>query len=402
MSGVPVAVVGDSVLAFLADRLRAPHEVLATEGLFYLLGRYPAARHAVVAALATEAISLETRKRIFFESQTRWDGDTAIVDLEGQVGRQVFLSIEGKFGAHLQRSQPSDYARRLEPGGSLLFVCPSWRIIRLRRELRERAAGALLLAEAADWKLDDLAITWITLTKGRCLGIASWDTLLSVARGHAGETPLEFDSDLRQLEGLVARFEQDLMPWTVGELRSGGAGLAFAKALLAARELCGAVADQLDAAATPGWRTFAGAAKTASDVEDWYGVEIRVAGTSVDAGFMPLAWGEDGVPTPLRLWILAGGLSREVIDSLYPAYLKMLEISNGLLLEMLAGPPVAAAGEHERWWMVPFPLRQDIAGAEARGDIKKTAAALMVPLIELDRRDRPERGPGWLRRSGRA
>jgi hypothetical protein len=381
-----------SVLAFLADRLRAPHEVLATEGLCYLLGRYPAARHAVVAALATEAMSLETRKRIFFESQTRWEGDTAIVDLEGLVGRQVFLSVEGKFGAVLQRSQPSDYARRLESGGSLLFVCPSWRIPRLRRELRERAAEALLLAEAANWKLDDLSIGWINLTEGRRLGITSWDSLLRVARGCVGETLPGFDSDMRQLEGLVARFEQDLMPWTVDELKSGGAGLAFAKALLAARELCGAVADHLDAAATPGWRTFAGTAKTASEVEDWYGAEIRVAGTSVDAGFMPLAWGEDGVPTPLRLWILAGGLSREVIDGLYPAYLQMLAISNGLLLEMLAEPPVAAAGEHERWWMVPFPLRQGIAGAEARIDIKKTAATLMVPLTELDHHARREHG----------
>lgn len=134
----------DGILAFLADRLKAPHEVLATEGLCYLLGRYPAARQAVVTALATETISLKTRRRISFESQTRWEGDTAIVDLEGQVGRQVFLSIEGKFGAPLQPSQPNDYARRLEPGGSLLFVCPSWRISRLRRELRERSARALL------------------------------------------------------------------------------------------------------------------------------------------------------------------------------------------------------------------------------------------------------------------
>jgi hypothetical protein len=382
----------DGILAFLADRLRAPHEVLATEGLCYLLRRYPVARQALVIALATETISLETRKRISFESQTRWEEDTAIVDLEGQVGRQVFLSIEGKFGAPLQPSQPNDYARRLEPGGSLLFVCPSWRIFRLRRELRDRSAGALLLADAAGWKVDDLGITWITLTEGRRLGITSWDTLLSVVRGGTGETPPDFDSDTRQLEGLVARFEQDLMPWTAGELRAGGAGLAFAKALLATRELCGAVAAQLDTATSPGWRTFASTARAASDVEDWYGAEFRVAGTRVDAGFMPLAWGDDGVPTPLRLWILAGGLSSDVIDGLYPAYVQMLEISNGLLLVMLAAPPLSAVGEHERWWMVPFPLRPDIAGAEAREDMKKTAAALMVPLVELNRRIRKEPG----------
>ena len=42
--------------------------------------------------------------------------------------------------------------------------------------------------------------------------------------------------------------------------------------------------------------------------------------------------------------------------------------------------------------MVPFPLRPDIAGTEAREDMTRTAAALMVPLIELDRRTRLEHG----------
>lgn len=125
----------DGILAFLADRLKAPHEVLATEGLCYLLGRYPAARQAVVTALATDTVGPETRTRVSFESQTRWEGDTAVVDLEGRVAMQVFLSIEGKFGAPLQPSQPNDYIGRLEPGGSLLFVCTSWRISRLRQEL---------------------------------------------------------------------------------------------------------------------------------------------------------------------------------------------------------------------------------------------------------------------------
>jgi hypothetical protein len=72
----------------------------------------------------------------------------------------------------------------------------------------------------------------------------------------------------------------------------------------------------------------------------------------------------------------------------------MLKISNGLLLAKLAAPPMSAGEDYERWWMVPFPLRPDIAGAEAREDIKKTAAALMAPLIELDRRTRQELGDG--------
>jgi len=243
------------------------------------------------------------------------------------------------------RSRAARSCSSARPGGA-----PGW-----SRELRERSAGALLLADGAGWKPDDLGIMWITLTERRRLGITPWDTLLGVARGRPGETPPDFDSDVRQLEGLVARFEQDLMPWTARELKSGAAGLAFAKALLTTRELCGAVADQLGSATTPSWRTFASTARTASDVEDWYGTVIPVAGALLHAGLMPLAWGEDGVPTPLRLWIFAGDLSREAVDSLYPAYLQILEISNGLLLAMLDAPPVSAAAGHERWWMVPFP-----------------------------------------------
>ena len=329
--------------------------MLATDGLCYLLGRYPAAQHAVVTALTTDTISRETRKKISFASQTRGEGDTAIVDLEGQVGGQVFLSIEGKFGAPLQPSQPTDYARRLEPGGSLLFVCPSWRSSRLV----PGAPGAIRWGAALG--------RWRWLEAGRPRNHVDHADGAAAPRDHAvghpfgrSQGPPRRDAaGLRfrctSTGGLVARFEQDLMPWTARELKSGAAGLAFAKALLTTRELCGAVADQLGSATTPSWRTFASTARTASDVEDWYGTVIPVAGALLHAGLMPLAWGEDGVPTPLRLWIFAGDLSREAVDSLYPAYLQILEISNGLLLAMLDAPPVSAAAGHERWWMVPFP-----------------------------------------------
>lgn len=131
------------ILGFMAGHFKAPAEVVATEGLCYLLQQHPAAREVAVAALATQLIPQETRERISFISQARSESDTVIVDLEGRDGKgeRPVLSIEGKLDALLQDSQPVKYADRLDDGGSLLFVCPVQRISRLSRALWDRVAA---------------------------------------------------------------------------------------------------------------------------------------------------------------------------------------------------------------------------------------------------------------------
>lgn len=379
------------ILGFLAGHFKAPAEVVATEGLCYLLRQHTAAREATVAALTT-GVDTQTRDRISFISQARSEGDTAIVDLEGRVRarERPLISIEGKFGAPLQDTQPVEYADRLKDGGSLLFVCPVQRIGRLRRMLEDRVSEAQMLA-GGPWKPDASGIDWVALTRSRRLGITSWTTLLDLIKDGAGTMPPELESDIHQMEGLVARYEQELLAWTAEELQSGGFGHTFGKAQLASQVLCEIVSDQLKYSAKAAWHTTGSGATTAADFQDWYGAWVCFADTWITVGFEPRVWG-DGIWTPLRIWFDARKLSSEDADLLHPVYLRMLDISNELLHDMLQAPSAATWDKDDSWWMLPFPLRPDISSREAREEMKKTATALLAPLIDLNAQLRA--GPG--------
>jgi hypothetical protein len=374
------------ILGFLAGHFKVPPEVVATEGLCYLLQQYPAAREVAVTALAAESIPLETRGRISFISQARSEADAVIVDLEGRDGKRErpVLSIEGKLGAPLQDSQPVKYADRLEDGGSLLFVCPAQRISRLSRALWDRVEAEQMLDSGAAWKPDAAGIMWVALTRNRRLGITSWTALLDLIKDRAETMTPELTSDIHQLEGLVARYERELLSWTTEELKSGGFGLTFGKAQFAAQELCKIVSRQTNREATPpAWHTTGGRATTAADFQDWYGTWVGVTGAWITVGFEPRLWG-DGIWTPLRIWFDARKLSADAAGLLFPVYLQMRDIANELLHQMLQAPPAAAWDQDDDWWMLPFPLRPEISSKEARAEMEITAATLLAPLVGLE------------------
>ena len=377
------------ILGFLAGHFKAPPEVVATEGLYYLLKQHPPAREAAVAALATGLIPQETRDRICFISQARSSADTVIVDLEGRAGKRErpVLSIEGKLGAPLQDAQPVKYADRLQDGGSLLFVCPVQRISRLSQDLWDRVEAEQMLLDGAEWKPDAAGIRWVELTRSRRLGITSWTTLLDLIKDGAGTMPPELTSDIHQLEGLVVRYERELLSWTTEELQSGGFGLTFGKAQFASQELCKIVSEQLNWPATPAWHTTGGGATTAGDFQDWYGTLACFADVWLAVGFEPRVWG-DGTWTPLRILFDARKLPAAAAGLLYPVYLQMRDMANELLHQMLKAPPAAAWDQDDDWWMLPFPLRPEITSTEARAEMQKTAAALLAPLINLERQVR--------------
>jgi hypothetical protein len=377
------------MLAFLADRFNVQsREVLATEGLNYLLQEHSAVRNTVIDTLAMASIAPETRSVIAFISQARSADDSWVVDLEGRVNERVYISIEGKLDAPLQPSQPVDYANRLQHGGSLLFVCPSRRILRLRGELQQRAGDAGLLGENALWKQGAAEISWIPLTKHQRLGVTSWTSLLKLVRDEARDASPALQSDIYQLERLVARYELELEPWSADELREGGCGSTFGKALLTTRMLCEILSAQMGASIRPSWKTTTSDVRISREFWDWYGGQVSLpdpAGGLLAISFEPLHWGQDDACSPLRLWFLARGLPDEMIGRLYPVYLQMLARANELLQEKLGAEPAAARGKSEDWWMVPFPLRPELAGKEAREDMTKSTADLLGPLLDLIR-----------------
>jgi hypothetical protein len=382
-------VTSSGILAFLTDRFDVrSREELATEGLGYLLQEYPAVRDRVLDALATTSIAQEIRSDIAFIGQARSADDSWIVDIEGRINELVYVSIEGKLDARLQPSQPVDYVKRLQEGGALLFVCPSRRIPRLRTELAQRADGADLLEKGAFWRQGDAEISWISLIKHQQLGITSWASLLKLAADETGDASSALQSDIYQLERLVAKYELELEPWTARELREGGLGSTFGKALLTTRVLCGIISARMDTSIRPAWTTTASDVRNSTHFWDWYGGKVSLpepAGGLLAISFDPLLWGQDDASSPIRLSFLVRGLPSETIGRLYPVYLQMLARASEQIKEKLGARPVDKSDRSEDWWIMPFPIRPELAGEEARDDMAQSAAELVEPLLNLIR-----------------
>lgn len=375
------------ILAFLADRFNVrSREEIATEALSYVLQEYPAVRDAVIAELSSTLIAPNTRNSIAFISQARSADDPWVVDVEGRVNEHVYISIEGKLDASLQPSQPVAYVKRLEAGGSLLFVCPSRRIARLRAELERRAVREGLLTTGAAWTQNAADISWIPLIADKRLGITSWVSLLRLVGDIGGDTSQGFQSDLDQLERLVARYELELEAWTAEELREGGVGSGFGKALLTTRVLCGIISAQMHISIRLSWTTTTGDVRNSGNFWDWYGGSISLsepAGGLLAISFDPILWGQDHAASPIRLSFLARGLRGETIETLYPVYLQMLERANSQLKNKLGAGPADTCDRSDDWWILPFPIRPELAGEEAREDMAQTAAYVLKPLLDL-------------------
>jgi len=186
----------------------------------------------------------------------------------------------------------------------------------------------------------------------------------------------------------VARYELELEPWTAGELREGGVGSTFGKALLTTRVLCGIISARMGISIRTAWTTTASDVRNSKNFWDWYGGKVSLpdpAGGLLAISFDPLLWGQDDASSPIRLSFLVRGLPAETIGRLYPTYLQMLERANQQIEEKLGAGPATASGRSEEWWIVPFPIRPELAGEEAREDMMQSAADLIGPLLDLIR-----------------
>jgi hypothetical protein len=203
--------VDNAILAHLGGRLTRQQELLATEGLAYLLAR----SEACVAVLRRSALAVGC----MLPEALRFRVEVAGTDLErpdivGTDGDNVeALIIEGKFDAGLTDNQPNAYLGRLgsELPGMLLFVVPDLRVPRLWREITARVG--MVAPGDGIWS--------VALGDGRFLGIISWRALLDLMLHAAvsGSDPVA--ADIRQLQNLCQRFEGEaFLPFDAEELSS--------------------------------------------------------------------------------------------------------------------------------------------------------------------------------------
>lgn len=205
------------ILAHLGKRISKQHELLATEGLTYLLERSGACRDVVRNLASASGITLPAN--IQYRSEvTGEDADRPDIVGFDRVHREVCI-IEGKFFAGLTDNQPNTYLIRLlkSQTGMLLFVVPRLRVESLWAELRLRATqhgipiGAPQTRHGKHYHC--------SVGEKHVLMITSWPELLADMHRDAHTDPIA--SDIRQLRDLCEMVEgEEFVPFSAEELTS--------------------------------------------------------------------------------------------------------------------------------------------------------------------------------------
>jgi len=283
----------DSVLAHLTARFTTQAENLATEALCYLLRSRPPAAAGVIDL--ARAFGTDLPSGLVFQTQNHAVEDSSIPDLVGVApGGSTPLVCEIKFWAGLTDNQPVTYLGRLpadEPG-LLLFVAPLRREAYLKAELSRRLGDAGFTAVEADLLGPGSALR----VGGHTVGIIGWRPLLAAIESrlqNAGDR--DGLSDLRQIQGLADRMDEDaFLPLTSEEL-SGGTGPRII-------QLTGLLDDVVTRLTAAGLISIKGlrAAATAR----WVGRWIRLAGAEALLRVDFQRWGTLAA-TPL--WLRVSG-----------------------------------------------------------------------------------------------
>lgn len=227
----------DGILAHLSGRISGRQELIATEGLTYLLENSPACR-SVMRRLARQ-VGVDLPDNLLYRSEVAGEflerPDIVGIDANGQER----LIIEGKFYAGLTDNQPSAYIERLAGTQSLLvFVVPGLRVQPLWNELRAR------IGHSHGGPVQELELPEVgpacKVSEDRAVLMVSWNHLLeSFTNAAAGSADTHL-SDMRQLLSLAAKIEGGaFVPFTSEELTS-------IRMALRNRDLCNVVDGIVD------------------------------------------------------------------------------------------------------------------------------------------------------------
>lgn len=208
----------NSILAHLSGRITTHQELLATEGLTYILQHSESCRK-VIAQLALRA-GCRIREIVSFRSESSGDNRER-PDIVGSDKHGVeSLIIEGKFDAGLTDNQPNGYIGRLQKAetGLLLFVVPELRVNRLWHEVSERAKIENSIDE--EGMVFDGA-KFCQVNRNQILMMISWRELLDLMM-HAAQTAAESSTaDIHQMQSLCQTIEgAAFLPFSSEELTS--------------------------------------------------------------------------------------------------------------------------------------------------------------------------------------
>lgn len=251
-----------TILSFLAQRHVSQREVVASDGIVFLLQRSQAARAGVARLLGLERDDFVVEGQLVAEESRP---DVALLDA---TTRKPMGLVELKFWAELTSAQPADYLKKLEDsdGGPLCFVAPPARHVALWKELLERAPGFTPSAGSRR-----------VATRGRLtLQLISWDDLLAPIASAVGGSSMQ--SDVDQLRGLVRDFESaEFRPFQAEDISN----LEAPRLVMALADLADAIAKQAEAEgtvsigrlrATHGWHSAGRYFMIAQRAGAWFGL----------------------------------------------------------------------------------------------------------------------------------
>ena len=206
------------LLAHLSFRLTNQHEVIATEGLAYVLQQSNLCRGAI--EQFAEHIGCHLPEIVSYQAEVAGD-DQERPDIVGRTddGNEAII-IEGKFEAGLTDNQPNQYLSRLptNSNGLLIFVVPQLRIDGLWREVISRANETNRTGITTN--LPD-GSKCVEINSRHKLLMVSWSNLLNTLFHPAQRSSDTIAGDLSQLIAFCSRKEGEAFkPFTSEELTS--------------------------------------------------------------------------------------------------------------------------------------------------------------------------------------
>ena len=206
------------LLAHLSYKLTQQHEVIATEGLVYILQKSEICRRAV--RQLARNVGCDFPEGLFYYSEVSGD-NLERPDIVGSTGQnEEVIIIEGKFYAGLTDNQPNAYLDRLigTSGALLMFVVPELRVEGLWREVISRAKEINHLGVPDE--LPD-GSKYVTINENRTLMMICWSNLLNTLLQPAHSKSDVVSADISQLISLCNRIEGEaFQPFSPEELTS--------------------------------------------------------------------------------------------------------------------------------------------------------------------------------------
>ena len=297
----------NNLLAHLSIRLTSQHEVIATEGLTYILQQSDECRRAM--ELLAGSIGCDLPEIVSYQSEVAGE-NLERPDVVGRTGDGLeAIIIEGKFDAGLTDNQPNNYLSRLPKNadGLLIFVVPELRVEGLWKSVTSRATENYDLNDHKE--LPD-GSKCVNIGANSKLLMVSWSSLLNSLLQPSQRSGSKITNDILQLISLCNRIEgETFKPFSSEELTSIQLGRRH-------RDLCNIVDAITEKLVAEGGVSLKGLRATPQ--RDGYVRYFRFGdNTSEVGGYISLdysTWMENEIsPIWLGTWGQSKELLREII-----------------------------------------------------------------------------------------